>query len=272
MFPDFGSIFGFDPASLGQQGQQGLLSSTAMPDPSPATPDDKKMAQLQPFFADRLQDMQQDRQIQGQPGFSITSGYRDGDQQAKLYAEKGPGLAAAPGHSNHEFGVATDIAYQPGAKDDIHAIAGQYGLRFPMGYEPWHVEPTEAAGGALRNTPYTPGASSVTPVSVPAISAVTSGPMPGTSLTSTPNGITPPVDPNANNVKGPDGKTPGDDKLAGIAGIIKGIQNKQPQQQQAAPSSDGGGAAAAANNSARYAAAQQLMATLLGQRNARGRV
>jgi len=246
---------------------------------SDATPNDAKLGQLQLFFADRLQDMQQDRELQGQPGFSINSGYRDTNQQAKLYAEK-PGLAAPPGHSNHEFGAAADIQFAPGARDDIHALASQYGMRFPMGYEPWHIEPNEAAGGALRTAAFTPGSpsASITPtpsstVSLPAVSAVTRQPLSygGTTLTSTPSVATAPTttpDPNApanpNNVKDASGKTPGEQKLEGLAGLLKGVQGNTAKQQAqtAAPAPQMGTGAGGADGS-RYSAAAQLMQQLL---------
>lgn len=92
-------------------------------------------------------------------GLSITSGKRTFDQQARLYAEK-PHLAAPPGRSNHEFGLAADLAFAtPEARARAHAMAADYGLTFPMkdrarNPEPWHVEPIGAramrtGGGGL---------------------------------------------------------------------------------------------------------------------------
>jgi hypothetical protein len=96
------------------------------------------------------------------PGLSIGSGYRTHDEQARLYAQK-PGLAAPPGHSNHEFGLAADLQFAtPAARAQAHALAGDYGLRFPMGYEPWHIEPVgarEMRNGA-RPLSITPGSAS----------------------------------------------------------------------------------------------------------------
>lgn len=80
------------------------------------------------------------------PGLSITSGFRSTEQQARLYAEK-PGWAAPPGRSNHERGMAADLALNgKWSWDEIHAAAEQYGIRFPMKDrtvrpEPWHAEP-----------------------------------------------------------------------------------------------------------------------------------
>lgn len=56
--------------------------------------------------------------------------------------------AAPPGKSNHNRGQAADLRYgSDAARDWIHANAAQFGLSFPMGHEPWHIEPVSARGG-----------------------------------------------------------------------------------------------------------------------------
>lgn len=78
----------------------------------------------------------------------ITSGYRSSAQQAVLYARylagAGP-VAAPPGSSNHERGLAID--YNP-ASWGLSATAGQFGLHFPVSSEPWHAE-MMARGGLV---------------------------------------------------------------------------------------------------------------------------
>lgn len=84
------------------------------------------------------------------PGLSITSGFRTFEQQAALYAAK-PGWAAPPGRSNHERGLAADLALGPGMTwEEVHARAAEFGLRFPMKDravrpEAWHVEMARGA-------------------------------------------------------------------------------------------------------------------------------
>jgi secretion/DNA translocation related TadE-like protein len=74
-------------------------------------------------------------------GLWIVSGFRTRAEQAALYEEK-PGLAAPPGQSNHELGLAADLGYpSASAENEAHAAAPGCGLEFPMSYEPWHVEP-----------------------------------------------------------------------------------------------------------------------------------
>lgn len=92
------------------------------------------------------------------PGLSITSGFRTFEQQAALYAAK-PGWAAPPGRSNHERGLAADLALGPGMTwEEVHARAAEFGLRFPMKDravrpEAWHVEMVRGAtpGGLPAN-------------------------------------------------------------------------------------------------------------------------
>jgi hypothetical protein len=75
------------------------------------------------------------------PGeIGLISGWRSHETQAQLHAQK-PGLAAEPGHSNHEFGLAIDMSFENAAtRNWVHQNAARFGLWFPMDYEPWHVQ------------------------------------------------------------------------------------------------------------------------------------
>lgn len=88
---------------------------------------------IDPGFVNALQG------LMGACGLSLTSGYRTYDEQADLYRRK-PNLAAPPGRSNHEDGLAADIA---GDLDCAHQRAAEFGLHFPMDHEPWHIEPLD---------------------------------------------------------------------------------------------------------------------------------
>jgi hypothetical protein len=77
--------------------------------------------------------------------FSITSGFRTRDEQAALFASR-PALAAPPGHSRHELGMAADLKFSsPAAEAWAHAHGADFGVRFPVGREPWHAEPERGA-------------------------------------------------------------------------------------------------------------------------------
>ena len=81
----------------------------------------------------------------------INSGYRSNERQQGLYdqAVKKYGAAnagkwvAPPGHSNHNFGLAVDLG---GDLNLAHQLAPEFGLTFPMSWEPWHIEPPWARG------------------------------------------------------------------------------------------------------------------------------
>jgi secretion/DNA translocation related TadE-like protein len=94
---------------------------------------------LQPFFVDRLSCL-----FHEVDGLWIVSGFRTRAEQAALFEAK-PGLAAPPGSSNHELGLAADLGYpSEEAERAAHARASSCGLEFPVPYEPWHVEPIGA--------------------------------------------------------------------------------------------------------------------------------
>lgn len=76
------------------------------------------------------------------PAVIIVSGFRTRAEQARLHAEK-PGLAAPPGRSRHEVGLAADLGFATAdVRSAAHAAAPICGLGFPVPHEPWHVEPT----------------------------------------------------------------------------------------------------------------------------------
>ncbi len=91
---------------------------------------------LQPFFVARLMCL-----FEAVDGLWIVSGFRTSAEQAELH-EANPDLAAPPGSSNHELGLAADLGYPTDAAEGAaHAHAAGCGLEFPISYEPWHVEP-----------------------------------------------------------------------------------------------------------------------------------
>jgi len=104
-----------------------------------AVVDPSEMAGLDPGFAARLRCL-----FASVPGISIVSGFRTHAEQAALYEEK-PHLAAPPGHSMHEVGLAADLGYPSDqARSLAHSSAPSCGLEFPVSHEPWHIEPIGA--------------------------------------------------------------------------------------------------------------------------------
>lgn len=89
----------------------------------------------------------------------IGNAFRTRAQQAALFKAK-PHLAAPPGRSNHERGLAADLVYTGDGAAWAHANAARFGLKFPMlsrakgrKFEPWHVELADAAPTVYASTP-----------------------------------------------------------------------------------------------------------------------
>jgi hypothetical protein len=87
----------------------------------------------------------------------VVSGYRDPEHQRRLFeaSDRSGHMVARPGHSFHEKGLAADLG-EGGAlarhKDRpalkwLHEHAEEFGLQFPMDWEPWHIEPMGTRGG-----------------------------------------------------------------------------------------------------------------------------
>jgi len=72
----------------------------------------------------------------------ITDSYRTLDTQVDLVRRKGlyteGGLAAAPGTSNHGWGMALDLRLDPAAQAWMRENAGTYGFVEDTPREPWH--------------------------------------------------------------------------------------------------------------------------------------
>ena len=106
-----------------------------------------KSAGLNDEFAARLQAFQTAAQAAGYD-ISVSSGYRSIAEQQRLWdaSDKTGRTVAAPGKSYHNYGLAADLKYGPGARDWAQQNASTYGLSYPMGYEPWHIEPSGVRG------------------------------------------------------------------------------------------------------------------------------
>lgn len=121
---------------------------------------------LDASFATNLAAMMEDAPPGIREGLGLTSGYRSEKRQAELWAEalrkygseaEARKWVAPPGRSFHNSGQAVDLAWNGGpfasapreVQDWVHANAGKYGMYFPMGHEPWHIEPVGTRGGTV---------------------------------------------------------------------------------------------------------------------------
>ncbi|WP_275789115.1 D-alanyl-D-alanine carboxypeptidase family protein [Pararhizobium gei] len=92
---------------------------------------------------------------------TINSGFRSVERQQQLWQqalEKYGSVAEArkwvapPGNSQHNKGNAADLGWgSTDAREWAHKNAGQFGLSFPMGHEPWHVEDADARSGVMAD-------------------------------------------------------------------------------------------------------------------------
>jgi len=88
-------------------------------------------------------------------GYIVTSGYRDYDRQAEIFAQSEAGYAQEPGASEHQTGLAFDVTVETGSGFEntpqyswLMENAYKYGFiqRYPankshitgISYEPWH--------------------------------------------------------------------------------------------------------------------------------------
>lgn len=117
---------------------------------------------LNPVFWERLSKLINDAAAQGYT-ITVTSGWRSYSSQRRLWDQSSYDCSirnkwvACPGGSRHGFGIAADLAFNGtgcsggwdcnAAAAWVHANAANYGLRFPMSYEAWHIEPAQITGG-----------------------------------------------------------------------------------------------------------------------------
>jgi hypothetical protein len=110
---------------------------------------------LQEGFASRLLALMAEVRKRG-GRISVGQGWRSYSEQVRLKKAK-PSLAATPGRSNHGWGLAADLVFGDARSRQLaHELAPMFGLRFPMSYEPWHIEPIgirRAAAPAQRSAP-----------------------------------------------------------------------------------------------------------------------
>ncbi len=124
-------------------------------------------------FACRLSKFLKAADAAGQ-NITIASGYRSVELQKQLYDKyiacgKCGAPVAPPGSSKHNFGLAVDLSFsgQRGPTNTslcmssipacnwAHTNFAQFNLRYPMEYEPWHIEPAGAVNGKQQPLPQT---------------------------------------------------------------------------------------------------------------------
>lgn len=104
--------------------------------PAGFAPDDLRTRHGDTLAAPAMRSLAQAAKATGiDPWQYISQGYRSYDQQVNAYANK-PGLAAQPGHSLHQLGLAMDTTNLPAALSNWLLENGWY--QFNASKEPWH--------------------------------------------------------------------------------------------------------------------------------------
>lgn len=121
---------------------------------------------LSPAMADRFAAMVDAAPPYVRNGLDILSGARSVERQRELWndavkkygsPEAARKWVAPPGNSQHNHGNSIDLGWDGGkfsaapkeVRDWVHTNASRFGLAFPMGWEPWHIETAEARDGTV---------------------------------------------------------------------------------------------------------------------------
>ena len=71
----------------------------------------------------------------------INSANRSNEEQARLYKTMPKGMAAPPGSSLHNYGLAVDINSQQANELSNMGLLSKYGFERPIAKEKWHMQP-----------------------------------------------------------------------------------------------------------------------------------
>lgn len=80
----------------------------------------------------------------------INSGYRNNEEQARLYKSMPAGMAARPGSSMHNYGLAVDVQSNQASDLQRMGLLQKYGLTRPLSNEPWHIQPQGLSVAAAK--------------------------------------------------------------------------------------------------------------------------
>jgi hypothetical protein len=122
----------------------------------------------------------------------INSGYRSNEEQARLYKSMPAGMAARPGSSMHNYGLAVDVQSSQASDLQRMGLLQKYGLTRPLSNEPWHIQPQGLSVAAAKagiysaDSPMNQGSSTTsTPVSQ-SVSTASSPPTGGSQVPTVP--------------------------------------------------------------------------------------
>lgn len=116
---------------------------------------DANMGGLQPHVRSNFEAMVTEyKQRGGKYPVSVNRAFASYEQQAALFKKYGPGRAARPGRSAHNYGVAIDID-SPAANEMARmGLLDKYGFDRPVKGEPWHLQVKGVSAAMARQGIY----------------------------------------------------------------------------------------------------------------------
>jgi hypothetical protein len=90
----------------------------------------------------------------------INSGFRSPEDQARLFKSMPPGMAAKPGSSLHNYGLAVDVQSAQANELANLGLLQKYGFVRPIPNEKWHMQPAGVTVAAAKSGVYSADAPS----------------------------------------------------------------------------------------------------------------
>ncbi len=105
---------------------------------------------LTPSMQSSLSQMAQEYYATTGKKLQFNSGYRSNEEQSRLYKSLPPGMAARPGSSLHNYGLAVDVQSSQANELQKLGLLQKYGLTRPLSSEPWHIQPQGLSVAAAK--------------------------------------------------------------------------------------------------------------------------
>lgn len=105
---------------------------------------------LDPRFQSGLSGMSQEYFAATGKKLQFNSGFRSQEEQERLYRSKPAGMAARPGSSLHNYGLAVDVQSSQANELDKLGLLQKYGFARPIKNEPWHMQPAGLSLAAAK--------------------------------------------------------------------------------------------------------------------------
>lgn len=116
---------------------------------------DANMDGLQPHVRSNFEAMVAEyKQRGGKFPVSVNRAFATYEQQAALFKKYGPGRAARPGRSAHNFGIAIDIDSPAANEMAKMGLLDKYGFDRPVRGEPWHLQVKGVSAAMARQGIY----------------------------------------------------------------------------------------------------------------------